>query len=304
MTSNGTELLNESFTQLDQLFEQNVSGKANTSLITLDQSAFREIVEIATERLKKQARSIPGEITAETFVGAVANLRPNSTRSEVLGKIGLWFNRASNAVSLPAFMPTLSEVNPSTNRAPSGPRGSRPTGPPEEAGAADGTDFQTHKLQKRLQGLILDTVSDFETSHEYEPVQLHRLCFDKASFVHTLENLFVTGTLLRTQLLWLGASDGMLPVVGTVENRARYLQKFILADGDEPTGYSGPDYRAQFSPEAEQTTGLKQFNLNLTYELYEELQRCFGSKETLVDRSLLDTYNIADNTSEDSSEDN
>lgn len=305
MAPEGTQLVNDIFVQIDQLFDQNISGKVNTSLINADQTAFKGFVETITQRMKNQARNVPGEITLEAFVSAVADFEPHRSRSDALSKLGLWFNRASNSISLPAFMPTLNEVNPATKRAPSRPRGRRPTGIPEEAGSADGSEFQTQKLQERLQGLICYAVTNYEELHNYEPVQLHRLCFDKTSFIYTLENLFITGALLRTQLLWLGASKGMLPVVGTVENRGNYLQKFVQEDGAEPTGYSGPNFRAHLSPQAKvRATELKQFNLNLTYELFEELQRCFGSEETLIDRNQLDTFDLEDRLSECSSDGN
>ena len=267
------EVFNSTISQLDRLYEQFVDRTTNTRIIETDQHAFRRTADHILERMKKQSRGVPGEITFDSFVD---NLADDSENKGIvhLEMLGAYYNRYNHLAFFPSLLPSLDyagrrQVN----------RKRLPSDRPTTAAVTATEDHEKLDTAERLQGLInqdiLNTLSQDEVENNYEPLSIYELCYDKTSFVNTLENFFCVSTLIKENKLWLGANNRNLPVVGTVENRKAYLDL-------HPNNWVGP--KSDLSKNDE-SSGKAQFNWNFNEELYALMRKLYGEEPPMIYRA-------------------
>lgn len=268
-----TEVLADTIAQLDKLYSSFVNRTANTRIIEADQHAFRRTAEAILERMKNKSRGVPGELTPEVFIKKLAE-SANSPGAMRLDVMGAYFLRHSRMVTLPPPAPSL-DTAARRQAAPRRVINSKPTEEVKTAAEVDEEEFSVEKMQNAIQQNIVQYVIEDENANNYDPISLYELCYNCHSFVLTLENFFFVSVLVKEQRLWLGADEHGMPVVGSVVNRAKYLET-------HSNDVCGPRFDLTDNAPKERY----QFNWNFNQELYSVLQEVYEKEDPLIPREL------------------
>lgn len=247
------------FDELRYAFSAHARHSTNSEAVFRDQELFTGSTDFVTERMRNQVRSESSEVTVDLIMNVWRHrVRPDGENLRQIARFGR--TGGPKPIAIGYHLPQLQSVQ--RRQIARGPRvNDRPRGAVEEAPVVDRADLESEAdiIAKRTQAEIERAVSGFAHQSPGTDLLLYYLVFDKHSFVRTLENFFQVSVMVNDGKLRLGADKSGLPTVLGVDDSL----------SDEPPA-------------------RQQVNFNFNNEVYEEMQRAFGTKERMIQRNDYD----------------